>query len=115
MPFLNVHFHKHPEIVLQKFDPDEVYQYYKRLYKADNLADFYLWLVDNHCHLVDTLVNKLHRLYRTDNPFNNAYYALDAPAYLYSRKLISFIPRFTRLNKPKKDLFNDQRIRSRNI
>ena len=83
-----------PLVVLKKTDIDELYQIYVKIYKINeknnlNLKNFYLWIVENHCHLTRILVSKLSRLYKNDNPFERDYYILDPMAYLYEGKYIS--------------------------
>ena len=97
-------FETSPLLVLNKEDQDELYQHYDKLYPANNLADFYVWLADNYCYLIPLLIKKLDRLYKTDNPFINDYYFLDVPAYLYNRHLIQSIPRIEDVLERRKKL-----------
>lgn len=86
--------------ILKKDDNDEIYQIHKRVYskiipiKEQNLSNFYVWMVDHHCHLIEELSNKMERLYKNNNPFLQDYYILDPGAYLYNNKLITTIPIF---------------------
>lgn len=81
--------------VLRHDDRDELYQIYTKTYKnffditKQNLADFYVWLVEYYCVNVNLLVQKISRVYNVNNPFENDYYILDAAIYLYNRDLIS--------------------------
>lgn len=85
--------------ILQKDDQDELYQIYERVYKTENrenhnMADFYIWLVENKCYLVETLVFKMERFYNVDNPFAYDYYVLDPMTFLYNRRIIQTYPSF---------------------
>ena len=89
-----------PMKILDKRDRDEIFQIYEKNYKfaietdkrfkyGDNLGDFYLWMVENKCYLMDTLVDKFDRLYQKKiNPFRKGIYTLDAMTYLYNRGYI---------------------------
>ncbi len=89
-----------PLNILDEMDRDEIYQFYVKTYKPfvdkqkQNLADFYIYMVDKHCLHVDKLVNKMSRLFKVDNPFDKDYYVLDAVSYLYNRNLIEYLPTF---------------------
>jgi len=89
-----------PGEVLNKQDRDEIYQLYTKVYEGKkNIADFYVWLVDNNCGLINIFVEKIRRLYKDnnifDNPFNNDYYQIDIVAYLYNREYIDETPTFS--------------------
>ena len=93
-----------PEQILNKEDRDEIYQLYTKVYDGDkNIADFYVWLVDNNCGLINMFVEKMARLYKNnnifDNPFNNDYYRIDIVAYLYNRKYIDEVPTFSEVKE----------------
>jgi hypothetical protein len=111
-----------PFIILKKEDRDEIYQIYSKNYEPDspknkkNLADFYIWMIENKCYLMDIFVNKMDRLYKDDNPFKKGMYTLDAMAYLYNRRFVNTYSRYIKmsideehvlLNLPK----NEYRIR----
>lgn len=86
-----------PEIILRKHDPDELYPLWKKVYsdfkeRKNTLADFYIWLVDHYCFLVEHLVKKMHRLYSNDNPFDFPYYQFEPSVYLYNRRMIDTLP-----------------------
>jgi len=89
-----------PKIVLSDRDRDEIYTIYTKTYKnyvpkeKDNLADFYIWMIENQCVFLDDLVKKMNRLYAHNNPFENDYYVLDAVNYLYNKNLINEYPTF---------------------
>jgi hypothetical protein len=84
-----------PDTILDKEDRDELYQIYNKTYipfmdkSKDNIADFYIWIIDNYCYLSIQLTNKMYRLYHKQNPFTNDYYILDPIGYLYSSDIIS--------------------------
>ena len=85
-----------PLKVLDKEDNDELYQIYLRNYNTsnisnNNLKDFYLWIVDKYCYLIEILVQKMDRLYGKTNPFMITVYTLTPDVFLYNRKKISYI------------------------
>lgn len=87
------------DMILKKDDQDEIYQIFNKVYlstrrASHDMADFYVWLVDNKCYLVETLIFKMERFFRIDNPFNNDYYILDPITFLYNRKYIQTFPTF---------------------
>lgn len=87
-----------PNTVLDEKDRDELYQVYKKIYKLQieeskhNLAEFYIWIIENRCVNTKTLIDKMFRLYNANNPFDNDYYIIDPMRYLYNKELISEIP-----------------------
>lgn len=88
-----------PEKIIKKEDRDEIYQIYTKIYKLENkskfnLSDFMIWLVENYCYQVSTLVSKMNRLFNQDNPFDLDYYNLDGITYLYNKRLIENFPIF---------------------
>nr|QBK88664.1 MAG: ADP-ribosyltransferase exoenzyme domain protein [Mimivirus LCMiAC01] len=98
-----------PLQILSEYDrDDELYQIHKRTYKdivpkeKDNIANFYVWLVEYHCRFVQTLVNKLDKIYSSElNPFLdiNNYYILDIGSYLYNNNIIDHYPIFGKKSK----------------
>lgn len=92
-----------PSKILSKNDRDEVYQIYVKNYvletsaKYDNLADFYVWMIENKCYLMDIFVKKLDKLYRDNNPFKKGMYVLDAMAYLYNRRYVNAYSRYIKM------------------
>jgi hypothetical protein len=84
-----------PSKILAKEDRDEIYQLYDKIYdkKNDNLAEFYKWLKEHKCYLLDQYVAKIDRIMRI-NPFKNDYYILDGGTYLYNRKYIKSYPMY---------------------
>jgi hypothetical protein len=91
---------KSPKDILKKDDLDELYQIYDKSYlpnlkknkDIDNVANFYIWIINNKCYLTETLVNKMGRIYNIDNPFLNDYYILDPISFLYNKKIIETYP-----------------------
>ena len=89
-----------PLDVLRKEDRDEIYQIYDKTYKDfvdkkdNNLAKFVIWIIENKCYLVDTLITKLSRIFKKDNSFVKDYYKLDPVAFLYNRRYISNYPQY---------------------
>lgn len=99
-----------PSKVLEKEDRDEVYQIYEKNYKLDvssgkdNLADFYIWMIENKCYLMDIFVTKIDRIYRKNNPFHKGMYILDAMSYLYNRRYVSVYNRYIKM------VFNEEHV-----
>jgi len=107
-----------PSAILNKSDRDELFQMYSKVYRGsndDNLSDFYVWVVENHCYLAKTLVLKMYRMYHQDNPFEKDYYILEPSGYLYNN---GFIETYQNMDLIEKDTFipkNDYRsINQRN-
>lgn len=84
-----------PNKILEKND-NEIYQVYTKLYKNtknnDNICDFYVWLKETRCYLIDKLVDSVDKILGAQNPFKNASYKLDPITYLYNRKYIATYP-----------------------
>jgi hypothetical protein len=84
-----------PLKILKVDDRDELYQIYVKIYKnfvneeKHNIADFYIWLVENMCISLDLLVSKMDRIYKGNNPFEEDYYIFDPIGYLYNRNMIT--------------------------
>lgn len=87
-----------PSKILKKDDPDEIYQIYDKTYKEfitpekDNIADFYIWIIEKQCYLTELFIEKINRLYNIDNPFLLDYYLLEPCSYLYNNNLIKSLP-----------------------
>jgi hypothetical protein len=92
-----------PDIMLKKEDFDEIYQIYRKTYKPivdkskDNIASFFIWIIENQCHLVDIFVGKMNRVFKIDNPFINDFYVIEPYACLYNKSRIGTMP-FRSLN-----------------
>lgn len=95
-----------PTKILSKRDRDEIYQIYMKSYKVEEnnntLSNFYIWMIENKCYLMDIFIDKFSRLYGEKNPFINDAYILDNNIYLYNRRLISSYSRFTKLDYDEK-------------
>jgi hypothetical protein len=83
-----------PDKILQKTDRDELYQIYQRVFpkQDDNLATFYVFIVENYCFLINILIKKMFRIFQSDNPFEKDYYIFYPMTYLYNRGKIDYIP-----------------------
>lgn len=84
-----------PLKILDKTDRDELYQIYDKAYISNNkntIADFYIWIKNNRCYLLDQYISKIDRLLKNNNPFRNDMYILDPDTYLYNRKYIPYYP-----------------------
>ena len=77
-----------PDKLLDRSD-DEIYQLYHKQFKLDypkgSLSDYYIWLVENKCYLIESLIRRMYRFYTNENPFVRDYYILDPLTYLYNR------------------------------
>ena len=77
---------------------DEIYRVFKDGFvplvqsgkKKDSFGDFYVWIADNHCHLIEKLEANVAAV--TASPLDSLYYEFDGMGYLYNRGLISLIP-----------------------
>ena len=102
-----------PLTILLKTDRDELYQLYDKLYpktKQNTIADFYKWLKENKCYLLDQFVGKIDRLLGKNNPFRNDVYILDPATYLYNRKHIKTYPIYGNLNvNIKRNVLNENK------
>lgn len=82
--------------VLSNKDNDELYQIYQEFSKINHnknsIADFYVWIVENYCYLLNILIKKFDKIYSKSNPFENDYYILNHYSYLYNKNYISYIP-----------------------
>lgn len=86
-----------PNIILSRSDYDEIFQTYNKTYKLLfgesqsklNLADFYIWMIENQCINLDILLEKTNRLYTINNPFEYDYYIFNVQLYLYNKGIIS--------------------------
>lgn len=91
-----------PKLILLKEDRDELYQIYdkffKQIAKTDTISEFYIWLKENKCYLIEQFVVKIDRLIEITNPFRNDVYILDPFTYLYNRKQINTYPTFFNIN-----------------
>jgi len=96
---------ENPTKILIKEDRDEIYQIYTKNYlleinkKDDTIANFYLWMIENKCYLMDIFIKKMDRLYKGQpNPFTQSVYILDAMCYLYNRHYVSSYNRYIKIN-----------------
>lgn len=109
-----------PDSILHRINErktdDRLYQIYKKTYKDyipeinDNLANFYIFIVENHCFLLNELIEKIANLpqYASDNPFKNDYYSFNAIAFLYNRRLIGSIPSSLSISSEKNTFFKSK-------
>ncbi len=74
-------------------EDDELYQIYEKSYKLENkksmLSDYFIWIIENKCYLVDKFIKKLGKLYDKINPFKRDMYILSHQTYLYNRGKVS--------------------------
>ena len=80
-----------PSKILTKTD-DELYQLYIKTFILDypkgTISDFFVWIVDNKCYLIELFISKLEKLYKSNNPFKKDIYVLNAFMYLYNKGII---------------------------
>lgn len=86
-----------PTKILNKTQSDELYQIYDKIFKKtgknDTISEFYIWIVQNKCYLIDDFVLKINKIPEIKkNPFEYDWYILDPYAYLYERKYIQQYP-----------------------
>ena len=64
--------------------------------KDDNLANFYIRIIENKCYLMEIFIGKTSRIFKHNkqNPFINDYYFLDLNTFLYNHKYIVTFPEF---------------------
>jgi hypothetical protein len=74
-------------------EDDELYQIYEKSYKLENkksmLSDYFIWIIENKCYLVDKFIKKIGKLYDKINPFKRDMYILSHQTYLYNRGKVS--------------------------
>ena len=96
-----------PAKVLKKED-NEVYQIYNKVYlktkNKNSIVDFYIWLKDTKCYLVDDFIQTLCRILGKNNPFEKDWYTFDPIAYLYNRNYIKvYTSKFQFIEDVKRD------------
>lgn len=106
-----------PLTVLSRENQDEIYQIYTKTFKIlvdstkHNLADFYLWTIENQCVHLPFLIKYINKIYDHNSPFyDNDYYVLDSSAFLYNRGLISVYSDM----KLSKDKYENNRVPNKN-
>lgn len=97
-----------PIKIINKEDT-EIYQVYNKIYMEsnnnNNIIDFYIWLKNHKCHLLDSYVLLIDKILGKNNPFTNDVYNLDPISYLYNRKYIKlYSSRFSILKDIKRDI-----------
>jgi hypothetical protein len=102
-----------PQKMLIKEDR-ELYQVYHKIYKLtknnDTISDFYIWLKDTYCYLIENFTLKIDRILGSNNPFRKDYYILDPISYLYNRKYIkTYSSRFNLMENVKRNIINENR------
>jgi hypothetical protein len=88
----------------------EIFQIYEKIYlpakNKNNIIDFYIWLINTKCYLLDTFINLIDRIIQS-NPFKNDFYSLDPISYLYNRKYIkTYSSRFKTIKNIKRNIIN---------
>jgi hypothetical protein len=81
-----------PDEILNSTDHDDLYSIWINS-SITNLAQFYLYVVDNYPQSILLLELKMSALYTNENnPFNNINYTLDSWVYLFNHDFIQMIP-----------------------
>lgn len=115
--------------ILRKDDQDELYQIWDKVYINEprpnanngknptqlthNMADFFIWIAENRCYLMDKLVYKMSRFFTINNPFEQDYYLLDPTSYLYNKKHIDILPSYV-VNTSRVNLIDSKNILPKN-
>jgi hypothetical protein len=99
--------------MVSKLDSDELYQIYQE-YKNDNnndnLADFYIYIIQKRSEHISLFEKKSVRIFLKDNPFIIDYYFLSGFNFLFNNNLISNIPKIDIVPENKKPVVNNYRI-----
>jgi hypothetical protein len=68
---------------------NELYQIYEKSYKLEykdaSIADYFIWIIENKCYLIDKFLEKLKTIYIKINPFKRDMYILNCYTFLYNR------------------------------
>lgn len=97
--------------ILSKKDKDEIHQIYTSTFEEKSkttIADFYVYIVENHCRLIKTFENKISRIFtgisKFLNPFLYDHYVLDPSLYLFNRNMISSLPELNEIDTPESNI-----------
>lgn len=97
-----------PKRILDRND-NEIYQVYYKIYlltkNNDNIVDFYIWLKESKCYLLDIYVSLIDRIMGNNNPFQKDMYLLDPISFLYNRRYIpAYSSRFKMIQNIKRNI-----------
>lgn len=105
-----------PNRIILKNDVEniELYQIYNKIYLNskynDNIIDFYIWLKNSRCYLLDTFINLIDKILGDNNPFKKDIYMLDPISYLYNRNYIqTYSSKFKMMRNIKRNILNTNR------
>ncbi len=75
-------------------EDDELYQIYNKYYiiehKDSKISDYFVWIIENKCYLIDKFIKKLSmNIYSNINPFKRDMYIFTYQNYLYNRGKIN--------------------------
>jgi len=80
-----------PDRIFDKSD-DEIYQIYEKTYKINNpsacIAEYFIWIIENKCYLIEFFIKKLEKLYKKNNPFKQDIYILNPNNYFYNKNKV---------------------------
>lgn len=91
--------------ILNKNDRDSIYSIFLSLNNKNiKLSKFYLYISENYFDYFKYLKKKINRFFKKKSPFYKPFYSFYPLKYLYSKNLISVLPK----NLPKKLNFNNE-------
>jgi len=80
-----------PDKIFDRSD-DEIYQIYDKTYKINNpkssIAEYFIWIIENKCYLIEFFIKKLEKLYKKNNPFKQDLYILNPNNYFYNKNKV---------------------------
>jgi len=80
-----------PDRIFDRSD-DEIYQIYDKTYKINNpksnIAEYFIWIIENKCYLIEFFIKKLEKLYKKNNPFKQDIYILNPNNYFYNKNKV---------------------------
>jgi hypothetical protein len=100
-----------PQRILNKND-NEIFYVYNKIYLLtkhnDNIVDFYIWLKESKCYLLDIYTLLIDRILGNNNPFRKDMYQLDPISFLYNRRYIgSYSSKFKIINNIKRNIIKN--------
>jgi hypothetical protein len=88
---LDILYDMSPDRIFDRSD-DEIYQIYDKTYKINypksNIAEYFIWIIENKCYLIEFFIKKLEKLYKKNNPFKQDIYILNPNNYFYNKNKV---------------------------
>jgi hypothetical protein len=89
-------------------EDDELYQIYNKYYilenKKNTISDYFIWIIENKCYLIDKFIKKLSmNIYSNINPFKRDMYIFTYQNYLYNRGKINAFHSYYELDITERD------------